>query len=175
MDDINGHYNWVSDVIQIMNKNNIKEINVSKSDISHKLKDKFKRDLLDHNKSYQEEKKLRTYAQFKHVIKFEPYLNMVKNIKHRITLTKFRLRAHDLKTVKGRYNNKPIKAEERYCKFCKSNNNLTVEDEFHFLMICPLYQINRDLMMKQVREFFPNLTQINLKQQFVWFMSQENE
>ena len=28
MDDINGHYNWFSDVIQIMNKNNIKEINV---------------------------------------------------------------------------------------------------------------------------------------------------
>ena len=142
MDDINGHYNWVSDVIQIMNKNNIKEINVSKSDISH---DKFKGDLLERIKSYQEGKKLRTYAQFKHVIKFEPYLNMVKNIKHRIMLTKFRLSAHDVEIEKGRYNNKPIKAEERYCKFCKSNNNLTVEDEFHFLMICPLYQLNRDL------------------------------
>ena len=30
-------------------------------------------------------------------------------------------------------------------------------------------------MIKQVCEFFPNLTQINLRQQFVWFMSQENE
>ena len=142
VDDINGHYNWVSDVIQIMSKNNIKEINVSKSDISHKLKDKFKGDLLERIKSYQEGKKLRTYAQFKHVIKFEPYLNMVKNIKHRIMLTKFRLSAHDLEIEKGRYDNKPIKAEERYCKFCKSNNNLIVEDEFHFLMICPLYQLN---------------------------------
>ena len=117
--------------------------------------------------SYQEGKKFRTYAQFKHLIKFEPYLNMVKNIRHRIMLTKFRVSAHDLEIEKGRYNNKPIKAEERYCKFCKSNNNLIVEDEFHFLMICPLYQINRDLTIKQVCEFFPNLTQINLKQQFV--------
>ena len=175
VDDINGHYKWVSDVIQIMNKNNIKEINVSKSDISHKLKDKFKGDLLERIKSYQEGKKLRTYAQFKHVIKFEPYLNMAKNIKHRIMFTKFRLSAHDLEIEKGRYNNKPIKAEERYCKFCKSNNNLIVEDEFHFLMICPLYQLNRDLMIKQVYEFFPNLTETNLKQQFVWLMSQENE
>ena len=149
MDDINGHYNWVSDVIQIMNKNNIKEINVSKSDISHKLKDKFKRDLLERIKSYQERKKLRSYAQFKHVRKFEPYLNVVKNIKHRIMLTKFRLSAHDLEIEKGRYNNKPIKAEER-------------EDEFHFSMICPLYQINRDLIIKQECEFCPNLTQINL-------------
>ena len=30
-------------------------------------------------------------------------------------------------------------------------------------------------MIKQVSEFFSNLTQINLKQQFVWLMSQENE
>ena len=30
-------------------------------------------------------------------------------------------------------------------------------------------------MIKQVCECFPNLTQINLKQQFVWLMSQENE
>ena len=139
------------------------------------MKDKFKGDLLERIKSYQEGEKSRTYAQFKHVIKFEPYLNMVKNIKHRIMLTKFRLSAHDLEIEKGRYNNKSIKAEERYCKFCKSNNNLIVEDEFHFLMICPLYQLNRNLMIKQVCEFFPNLTEINLKQQFVWLMSQENE
>ena len=85
-------------------------------------------------------------------------MNMVKNIKHRIMLTKFRLSPHDLEIEKGRYNNKPIKAEECYCKFCKSDNNLTEEDEFHFLMICPLYQLNRDFMMKQVCEFFPNLT-----------------
>ena len=30
-------------------------------------------------------------------------------------------------------------------------------------------------MIKQVCESFPNLTEINLKQQFVWLMSQENE
>ena len=42
-------------------------------------------------------------------------------------------------------------------------------------MICPLYPLNRDLIIKQVCEFFSNLTQINLKQQFVWLMSQENE
>ena len=45
-DDVNGHINWVSDIIQIINENNIKEMNISNSDISHKLKDKFKNDLL---------------------------------------------------------------------------------------------------------------------------------
>ena len=40
-DDVDGHFNWVSDIIQIMNENNIKDLNVSNSGISHKLKDKF--------------------------------------------------------------------------------------------------------------------------------------
>ena len=56
MDDVNGHFNWVSDVIQIMNESNIKEINISNSDISQKLKDKFKSDLLERIKSYCEDK-----------------------------------------------------------------------------------------------------------------------
>ena len=50
-DDVDGHFNWVSDIIQIMNENNIKEMNISNSDISHKLKDKFKNDLLECIKS----------------------------------------------------------------------------------------------------------------------------
>ena len=61
-DDVSGHFNWVSDIIQIMNENNIKEMNVSNSDISHKLKEKFKNGLLQRIKSYGEGKKLRTYV-----------------------------------------------------------------------------------------------------------------
>ena len=34
---------------------------------------------------------------------------------------------------------KSIKPHERYCRFCKLTNYLTVEDEFHFLMECSLY------------------------------------
>ena len=102
-------------------------------DICHKLKDKFKNDLLERIKSYGEGKKLRTYALYKQVIKYEPYLSLIKNTKNRIMLSKFRLSSHDLETERGRYGNKSVKAEERYCKFCKSNKILIVEDEFHFL------------------------------------------
>ena len=70
-DDVNGHFNWIIDIIQIMNENNIKEMNISNSDISHKLKDKFKSDLLERIKSYGKGKKLRTYALYKQVIKYE--------------------------------------------------------------------------------------------------------
>ena len=82
-DDFNGHFSWVSDIIQIMNENNIKEMTISNSDISHKLKDKFKSDLLESIKSYGEGKKLRTYALYrlyKQVIKYEPYQSSIKKI-----------------------------------------------------------------------------------------------
>ena len=60
-----------------MNENNVKAMNISNSDISHKLKDKFKSDLLERIKSYGEGKKLRTYALYKQVIKYEPYLSLI--------------------------------------------------------------------------------------------------
>ena len=62
-----------------MNENNIKEMNVSNSDIFHKLKDKFKNDLLERIKSYGEGKKLHTYVLYTQVIKHEPYLSLIKN------------------------------------------------------------------------------------------------
>ena len=143
MDEVNGHFNWVSDVIQIMNERNIKEIDISNSDISHKLKDNIKSDLLRRVKLYFEGKKLRTYALYKHVIKYEPYLNLIKNTKNRIMLSKFRLSSHDLEIERGRYGNKSVRTEERYCKFCKSYNTLMVEDEFHFITRCPQDNIIR--------------------------------
>ena len=105
-DDGNGHFNWVSDIIQIMNENNIKEMNVSNFGISHNLTDKFKSDLLERIKSYGEGKTLRTYALYKQVIKYEPYLSLIKNTKNRIMLSKFRLSSHDLEIEGGIYGNK---------------------------------------------------------------------
>ena len=59
------------------------------SEVSTKLKNNYRIDLLDRIKSCKEGNKLRTYASFKHVIKFDPYLNIVKNYNCRKTLSKF--------------------------------------------------------------------------------------
>ena len=78
-------------------------------------------------------------------------------------LSKFRFSSHDLEIERGRYGNKSVKAEERYCKFGKSNNFLIVEDEFHFLMICLLYKTRRDSMIK-ISNYFPNFKHIGPNQ-----------
>ena len=81
---------------------------------------------------------------------------------------------HDLEIERGRYGNKSTKAEERYCKLCKLENNLTVEDEFHFLMVLPLYRIKRENMPESTYKPFPVKSQYSLREQFLWLMSQEN-
>ena len=54
-------------------------------------------------------------------------------IKFRIALTKFRCSVHKLHIETGRHRN--INYEERLCILCNTNN---IEDEFHFVIVCPL-------------------------------------
>ena len=79
-----------------MKDNNMYELQPSMYDIGTRLKDKFKSELLNSLHSCGEGKKLRRYALFTQVIKCESYLRLVKNRKHRIMLSKFRLSSHDL-------------------------------------------------------------------------------
>ena len=94
-------------------------------------------------------------------------MSLIKNTKNRIMLSKFRLSSHDLEIERGRYGNKSVKTEKRYCKFCKSNKILIVKDEFHFLMICPLHKTRRDSMIRKISDYFPNFNHIGLNQQFI--------
>ena len=51
-------------------------------------------------------------------------------------MTKLRLSGHTLEIERGRYKDTP--QEERYCEYCKSMlGKLVVEDEEHFLLVCP--------------------------------------
>ena len=79
-----------------------------------------------------EDSKLRTYSLVKQDFKREPYFENVKNLKDRISLTKFRLSNHNLMIEKGRHLKLPI--SERKCPFC-----LSIEDEKHFLLDCHVY------------------------------------
>ena len=50
-----------------------------------------------------------------------------------------------------------------------------MEDEFQFFMICPMYKTKRDTMLDSIYASFPNVKCLNLKDQFIWLMSQEDE
>ena len=75
---------------------------------------------------------LKLYKMFKHEFRCEPYLQNVKNTNFRKMFTRLRTSSHFLEIERGRYVNKS--ECDRLCALCN-----TVENEFHFVMVCPLY------------------------------------
>jgi hypothetical protein len=79
---------------------------------------------------------------------------MRKKIK--IALSRFRLSSHQLEIERGRYSNIP--RDERKCKFCNLN---VIENEYHFLLICPLYTSIRQKYLKPYYNSWPTLNKFD--------------
>ena len=70
----------------------------------------------------------------------ETYLNTVKDRYLRSSVLRLRCSAHNLNIESMR---KDCSLEERVCIFCKQRGDVFVEDEFHFVVRCPLYNDER--------------------------------
>jgi hypothetical protein len=73
---------------------------------------------------------------------YKEYLSRVDNAQLRRSLAHFRCANHKLQIELGRQV-KPVKVpmQQRYCKLC---NLGAIEDEDHFLLVCPAYQSVRE-------------------------------
>ena len=103
--------------------------------------------------SINESHKLNFYRRYKKECRTEQYLDSIYESKYRISLSRFRLSSHNLSIETGRYNGVP--KEERLCNFC---NMRKMEDEFHFLLVCPLYT---ELRRKYFKNYFCNWPTLN--------------
>ena len=101
------------------------------------------------------------YASFR----YQPYLNDVNVTKCRYAITKLRVSSHRLQIETGRWH-KPtaVPYEERKCLFCEE-----LEDEFHFILKCPLYT---ELRSKYIKKYYWNNANIP---KFVELLSSANE
>ena len=84
---------------------------------------------------------LRTYCTFKTKFGLEVYLKCIKKYKIRSVVSKFRLSSHCLQIEKGRHQKHKQPLEERVCVHCSLAE---VEDEYHLLLRCSLYNDIRD-------------------------------
>ena len=75
--------------------------------------------------------KFSLYSELKSEITFETYLDLLKNFKTRVAVTKMQISCHLLPIESGRY--KKIPTAERICPLC---NRSAIGDEFHFLLKC---------------------------------------
>jgi hypothetical protein len=102
---------------------------------------------------------LKNFRRFKTSHGLEKYFTIVKNPKHRVALTRFRLRSHNLAIETGRHNNIP--REDRFCEYCDADR---VEDEIHFLLFCSFYDELR-------RPLIPFIQNLNKKDAFVFLLN----
>ena len=103
---------------------------------------------------------------FKRNVKFESYLYQLKNVKHRIALSRFRMSSHTLMIEKGRHMRPQIERNNRKCFHCKCK----IENESHFVISCLLYNAEHESLRGENSLHFET---IDDEQKFTFIMSNE--
>lgn len=93
------------------------------------------------------------YHSTKSIFEYEHYLDLVPS-NLRLFVTRLRISAHTLRIHTGRYSRNRIPRNERYCQCCNSGQ---IEDEYHFIIVCPYYQNLRIVYVKQYYRNNPSM------------------
>ncbi len=70
----------------------------------------------------------------------------------------------------GRYTKLPL--EERFCQLC---NNNAVEDELHFLCVCPTFNVTRTKLYDDVCVRHPGLNTLNDEDKLILLLTKEQK
>jgi len=89
---------------------------------------------------------LTLYREIKCTFDREDYLQVLENKKFRNVIAKLRLSSHKLFVETGRH--RQIPRQDRKCILYNIDD---VEDECHFILICPFYNIRNTLIPRYVR------------------------
>lgn len=111
---------------------------------------------------------LRTYCMYKHVIEIEPYLTCGINGKYKKCISKLRVSSHQLAIETGRHQRPPVPRENRLCKFCSSSH---IDDEIHLITNCEFHQTERYTLYTILKDYVPNLDQLDNKNAFITIMT----
>ena len=116
--------------------------------------------------------KLSLYNELKNEVRFESYLDLIKNVKTRVAVTKMRISCHLLPIESGRY--KKIPRVERLCPLCNSSQ---IGDAFHYLLKCIHSSLShiRGIFLKSLCLINSNFTNMSCKALFLYIMSMCDE
>ena len=180
-------HSWYSTIQFITIKLKI-NLTLCKSWSEHKLKVFIKNSLRENFLQHWEEckakgldsGKLTLFYKLKDCFRRESYLDTL-NFKQRSLITKFRISAHQLRIETGRYEKKKNKdgkmsqlvRDERICLHC---NMSKIEDEFHFLLECPLYSSDRLKLVHSITAVCNNFSLLTDKDNFFfWILNNEDK
>ena len=103
---------------------------------------------------------------FKSDLGQEEYLTFNISKYQRSLFAQFRGGILPLQVEIGRYRNLPL--EQRICTLCDRNE---VEDEFHLLCHCPIYEDIRKVLYNETITLYPDFTEMDDLQLFVFLVS----
>ena len=77
-------------------------------------------------------------------------------------ITKLRISSHRLRIETGRYENSEKIPRNECTGICKNCTSTETEDEIHFLLQCPKYNVQRKNLLNQLFTSYPSLKDIGL-------------
>ena len=113
---------------------------------------------------------LRLYNNLKRNLCPEPYLDIVKDPRHRIAITHIRANAHSLEVERGRYTRPKTPLSDRLCKLCN-----VVEDEIHFCTACVINKQEREVFYNKITKMNKNFTNLDDKNRFLYMVTCEDK
>ena len=131
---------WLSKVKHLLTRNGFGDVLQFPESVSAKLCLPVLKTRLIDNYLQELREGLRTstsvtlYRELNANFEISPYLKILCNWKHCTAIAKLRLSSHSLNIESGRHHGVP--RGERKCLYCNLND---IEDEFHFIFKCPLY------------------------------------
>ena len=104
---------------------------------------------VDHNK-------LRFYSKLKNSFTREPYIDLSPSRNQRSWISRLRSSSSSLGIEIGRYRNIPINS--RICNYCSLGE---IDDERHFLMSCPIFDLKRACLFGKISSVSPNFLSLS--------------
>ena len=171
---INQDNSWHKTLTCLLSANNIvgnitqQSIRNIKAHLISQFSEEWKGKLFD-DKNKIHGNKLRNYRTYKTQFKKEEYLHL-KSKNLRGTFARLRLSAHNLHIETGRYlTGKDRKdPKDRICVYCDLNE---CEDEYHFVMRCPLYSEYRFNFMDKISREYCIFDHYCDEDKFIWLMA----
>jgi hypothetical protein len=159
-----------SEVKTIMETINMSENFVNRTQINLKIAETIldsKASISWKNELYTKTK-LRTYITFKENFKTENYVEFCKNRLQRSLLAQLRTGTLPLNIEVGRFRN--IELENRKCTLCNVN---VVENEYHFVCECPMYDDCRSTMSNNISNKHPEFDMLCTQDKFIFLVKNE--
>ena len=169
-----GFKTWVTSVRELASRYNVSidselDVNVFKQKWQETLERKL---ILDWQNEIIDDSKhpiFKTYKMFKSEFKFEPYLELLKDPKYRIAVSKLRASSHMLEIERGRHTRPITPVENRRCPKCN-----VIENEIHFALECTIYQNERLELFDKIRSIDSWYIDLPPENKFVYLMNSEN-